>query len=144
MEYNCYCCLSRVESLRGRIPKCYGSDRAKRALYLQRIYSPTLRQAPPDESTFLGIKEDLLKTITIIHEHGWCHGDINLGNIFAQGMLFDFSHANPKSKLSAQAWEDFKKEDVRNIQRCHGQIMRLEVCSKLRITIVEAHVLYRT
>ena len=79
----------------------HGSDPDRHILYLQRIYNPTLQQALPDESIPLGIKEHLLETISIIHEHGWCHGDINLGNIFAPGLLFDFSHAHTKSELAA-------------------------------------------
>ena len=126
-EVDAYRSLSGVRSLRGRIPECYGIDPDKRLLYLQRIHKPTLRQTLPDESTFLRIKEYVLETVSIIHECGWCHGDINLDNIFASGLLFDFSHAHTKSKLSAQAWEDFQKKDRRDIKSCYHQAVGLKV-----------------
>ncbi|KAI0877237.1 hypothetical protein GGS24DRAFT_448585 [Hypoxylon argillaceum] len=127
-EVGAYSSLNKVRSLRGRIPKFYGINPNKRAIYLQRINKPTLRQALPDESTLLQIKQHLLETIKIIHEYGWCHGDINLDNIFASdsGLLFDFSHAHTKSKLSAQVWEDFQKKDRRDIRRCCIQAMGLK------------------
>ncbi|KAJ8133061.1 hypothetical protein O1611_g559 [Lasiodiplodia mahajangana] len=125
-EVGAYCTLNTVESLRGRIPKCYGIDFDKRAVYLQRINEPCLRLALPDESTLRQIKQRLLETIGIIHEHGWCHGDINLDNMFASGVLFDFSHAHPKSKLSAEAWEDFQKQDRQNVRSCYYEALGLK------------------
>ncbi|KAI0097684.1 hypothetical protein GGR51DRAFT_540313 [Nemania sp. FL0031] len=125
-EVSAYCCLNKVRSLRGRIPKFYGSNPDKRTLYLQRINEPLLRQAIPDESTLLQIKQHVLETINIIHEHGWCHGDIDLSNMFASGLLFDFSHAHAKSKLSAQAWEDFQKKDRQDMKRCYIEAFGLK------------------
>ncbi|KAI4133765.1 MAG: hypothetical protein LQ347_002092 [Umbilicaria vellea] len=120
-EADAYCSLKKATSLRGRIPKLYGINPNKRTLYLQRINTPTLRQALPDESTLLRIKQYVSETINVIHECGWCHGDITLDNIFASGLLFDFSHAHTKSKLSAQAWEDYQKKDCRDIKSCYLQ-----------------------
>ena len=72
------------------------------------------------------------ETIRIIHECGWCHGDITLDNIFAPGLLFDFSHAHTKSKLSAQQWEDFQKKDRRDIKRSYLQAVGIKVRCKIR------------
>ncbi|KAF2453012.1 hypothetical protein BDY21DRAFT_144342 [Lineolata rhizophorae] len=113
-EVDAYRSLNKVRSLRGRIPILHGIDPDKQLLYLQHINKPTLQQKLPDEPTLRQIRQRVLETISIIHECGWCHGDINLGNIFASGLLFDFSHAHPKNKLSAQAWEDFQKKDRRD------------------------------
>lgn len=126
-EAEAYRCLNKVSSLRGRILECHGIIPDQRLLYLQRIDEPTLRQSLPDESTLLQIKEHLLESISIIHEYGWCHGDINLDNIFTSGLLFDFSHAHSKSKLSAQVWEDFQKKDRRDIKSCYFQAIGLKV-----------------
>lgn len=115
------------------MPKFYGIDPKRRLLYLQRINEATLRQALPDDSTLQRIKQHVLETISIMHECGWCHGDVNLNNIFTSGLLFDFSHAYPKSKLSAQAWEDFKKKDRRDIESSYLQAMGLKVRYKTRI-----------
>ncbi|KAI1125839.1 hypothetical protein F5Y10DRAFT_246236 [Nemania abortiva] len=125
-EVGAYCTLNKVSSLRGRIPKLHGSIPNKRAIYLQRINEPTLRQALPDEPTLLQIKQHVLETINIIHEYGWCHGDINLDNIFSSGLLFDFSHAHAKGKLSAQAWEHFQKKDRRDLKSCYYQAIGLK------------------
>ena len=139
-EVDAYCALSKVESLRGRIPELHGIAHDGGFLYLQRIYEPTLHHKLPDEPTLLHIKQYLLKTIGIIHDYGWCHGDIRLNNVFTSGLLFDFSHARQKSELSAQDWEIWQKKDRRDIDRCYLQAMGVKVRCNPLIGTSWAHV----
>ena len=79
----------------------------------------------------------------MIHSCGWCHGDIILDNIFASGLLFDFSHAHTKSKLSEQAWEDFQEKDRRNLKSCFLEAVGPEVRCKIHTSNSSVHILCR-
>jgi tRNA A-37 threonylcarbamoyl transferase component Bud32 len=123
----------------------YGIDPQSHALYLERIYERTLKEKStlPDEPTLLQIKQHLLETIGIIHECGWCHGDMDFSNIFVSGLLFDFSHAHTKTKLSAEAWERYQNQDRRDIEDCYRRAVRFKVRCKPHIPSSCANVLPR-
>ncbi|OAG35647.1 hypothetical protein AYO21_10187 [Fonsecaea monophora] len=123
-ELHAYECLSKVESLRGRIPQYRGRRRHERLIYLERIHESTLRKNDVDKPTFDQIHKHLRETIDIIHDAGWVHCDIRRDNIFASGMLFDFGSARQKSKLSAAWWEYYKRADREAIDQLYSTMIR--------------------
>ncbi|KAI9701724.1 MAG: hypothetical protein M1820_006352 [Bogoriella megaspora] len=132
VETRAYQHLAQGDEFAGRIPRLYSSDRDTMIIYLELIDGSSLRNSLHELcfDCLNQMEQSLCKTVEDLHDHGICHGDISLDNIYPPNILLDFSHAHLWSKRTRPRWDRFKRGDFEDLERTFREARALKHSSK--------------